>query len=68
MRLAVNHTAEKRDSLEILNEYVEVCNELLNEEAVYKLWLNYIKENTYAAHLGYVDVVNNVLEVGKYLE
>lgn len=68
LRLAVNHTAEKRDSLEILNEYVEVCNELLNEEAVHKLWLNYIKENTYAAHLGYVDVVNNVLEVGKYLE
>ena len=68
LRLAVNHTAEKRDSLEILNEYVEVCNELLNEEAVQKLWLNYIKENTYAAHLGYVDVVNNVLEVGKYLE
>lgn len=68
LRLAVNHTAEKRDSLEMLNEYVEVCNELLNEEAVHKLWLNYIKENTYAAHLGYVDVVNNVLEVGKYLE
>lgn len=67
-RLAVNHTAEKRDSLEILNEYVEICNELLNEEAVHKLWLNYIKENTYATHLGYVDVVNNVLEVGKYLE
>ena len=31
LRLAVNHTAEKRDSLEILNEYVEVCNELLKD-------------------------------------
>lgn len=68
LRLAVRHTASKRGSLEELNEYAEICEELRNEEALHKLWANYTMENAYAAHLKYTDVVDNVLEVGAYLE
>ncbi len=68
LRLAVRHTATKRGSLEELNNYIEICEELKTEEAIHKLWDNYIAENPYAAHLEYADVVDNVLEVGLYLE
>ena len=49
--LAVNHTASKRGSAEMLKEYEEICEELRSEEALHKLWSNYIDENAYAAHL-----------------
>ena len=64
---AVVHTATKRKSLEILNEFIVICEELRNEDALHKLWNNYIEENVYAAHLRYEDMIDNVLEVGKYL-
>lgn len=66
--LAVNHTASKRGSTEMLKEYEEICEELRSEDALHKLWSNYIDENAYAAHLKFEDVVDNVLKVGKYLE
>lgn len=65
---AVVHTATKRKSLEILNEFIVICEELRNEDALHKLWNNYIEENVYAAHLRYEDMIDNVLEVGKYLK
>lgn len=68
LSLAVSHTASKRGSTEVLKEYEEICEEIKNEEALHKLWSNYIDENAYAAHLEFRDVVDNVLEVGKYLE
>ena len=66
--LAVRHTARKRGSTEILKEYEEICEEIKNEKVLHKLWSNYIEENAYAAHLEFSDVVDVVLEVGKYLE
>ena len=68
LSLAVKHTAGKRGSIEVLKEYEEICVDIKNEEALHKLWLNYSQENAYSAHLKFADVVDNVLEVGKYLE
>ena len=42
--------------------------ELRNEEALHRLWNNYAEENSYAAHLKYEDMVDNVLEVGEFIE
>lgn len=67
LKSAVNHTAKKRGSLEELKEYKKICEELKSEEALQKLWENYIKENVYAAHLKYQDMVDNVLAVGRFI-
>ena len=67
LKSAVNHTATKRTSIKELKKYKEICNELRNDEALQKLWDNYIKENIYAAYLSYQDVVDNVLEVGQFI-
>lgn len=67
LKSAVKHTAEKRGSIEILKEYKEICEELRNEEILQKFWDNYVKENLYAAHLKYEDMVDNVLTVGQFI-
>lgn len=67
-RLAVEYTAAKRGSLELLKEYKEICDEMKNEQALQDLWENYIKDNIYASQLKYDDLIANVLEVGKFIE
>lgn len=67
LKIAINHTATKRGSLEKLKEYKEICEDLRSEEALQKLWNNYIKENAYAAHLKYEDMVDNVLVIGQFI-
>ncbi len=61
LRMAVTHTASKRGSLEVISEFAKICEELRNEKTIHKLWNNYAEENSYAAHLKYEDMVDNVL-------
>ena len=68
LKLAVTNTAAKRGSLAAISGYVEICEELRNEEALHRLWNNYVEENSYAAHLKYEDMVDNVFEVGEFIE
>ena len=68
LKTAVTHTASKRGSLETINEFAEICEELRNEETLHRLWNNYAEENSYAAHLKYEDMVDNVLEVGEFIK
>jgi len=68
LKLAVEHTATKRGSLEMMKEYAEICEEIREEQALIEQWNNYIKDNTYAAHLKYTALVDNVLEVGRFIE
>lgn len=68
LRLAVEHTAAKRGSLSLLKDYVAICRELREEQALHTLWINYTKDNPYASHLRFDDLVENVLEFGKYIE
>lgn len=68
LRTAIKHTAEKRDSLEELKVYKEICDELRKETAIRLLWENYAKENSYAEHLLYEEIIDNVENLGKYIE
>lgn len=68
LKLAVEHTAQKRGSLEEIKDYKVICQEILEEDALNSLWNNYAKENGYAAQLDYKDMVNTVLAVGKFIE
>ena len=37
------------------------------DEVLHRLWNNYIEENTYAGHLKYDEIIENVLEVGRFI-
>lgn len=68
LKLAVEHTAQKRGSLEEIKDYKAICQEILEEDDLNRLWNNYAKENGYAAQLDYKDMVNTVLAVGEFIE
>lgn len=68
LKLAVEHTAQKRGSLGEIKDYKAICQEILEEDALNRLWNNYAKENGYAAQLDYKDMVNAVLAVGEFIE
>lgn len=68
LKLAVEHTAQKRGSLEEIKDYKAICQEILEEDDLNRLWNNYAKENGYVAQLDYKDMVNTVLAVGEFIE
>lgn len=67
-KLAVDHTSRKRGSSELLCNYESVCKEVKNQESLRNDWNSYVAEETYAAHLSFEEVVNNVIAVGDYLK
>lgn len=67
-KLAVEHTARKRNSLELMANYEAICAEIKDEPYLANSWRNYTTSETYATHLSFDDVVQNVLKVGNYLE
>ena len=66
-KIAVNHTAAKRGSSKLMPRYRELCEEIKDEPALANLWHIYTEDFSYAAHLSFDDVVQNVVEVGDYL-
>ena len=67
LKLAIDHTAQKRNSLALMNEWKEIINDIRNEEALRVLWTNYITENIYASGLSFDDVVDTVYEIGRFI-
>lgn len=67
-KIAVEHTAKKRNSIELIGKYETICEEIRNEESLASDWHNYVNDETYATHLSFDDVVQNTLEVGNYLK
>ena len=64
---AVEHTARKRGSLELLFEWKEIIQDIREEKALQKLWTNYVEENFYASKLTFEEVVDVVSEIGKII-
>lgn len=64
---AVEHTARKRGSLELLFEWKEIIQDIREEKALQKLWTNYVEEKYYASKLTFEEVVDVVSEIGKII-
>ena len=67
LKLAVEHTARKRNSLQLMNEWEEIITDIRNDDTLRILWTNYITENTYASDLSFDDVVGAVEEIGNLI-
>ena len=66
-QLAVEHTSAKRGSSEMMPKYEKLCKMISAEPDLLAQWKAYTEDFSYAATLSFQDVVQNVVEVGKYL-
>lgn len=67
LKLAVEHTAQKRDSLELMSEWEEIVHDIREEPALHQLWQNYITEHSYAIGLSFSEVVDTIEEIAKQI-
>lgn len=68
LKTAVLATSEKRGSLEELNEYQEIIEEMRDSAFLRRIWAKYQEENTYSEGIGFEDTLNIILEIGMSLE
>ncbi len=66
-KAAVLHTATKRDSLQEMQDYVQILKDIREEPALYLLWNNYVADNKYIGTLGFNEVLDTMDEVAKLL-
>ncbi len=67
LKLAVEHTAKKRGSFEMMAEYEEIIDDIRAETALWNLWNNYCEENKYASGLSFNEVIDAVYAIGKLI-
>lgn len=67
LKAAVLHTAQKRDSLQDMQDWRDILKDIREEPQMYLLWDNYIAENKYIGDLKFHEVLDTVDEVAKLL-
>jgi hypothetical protein len=68
LKEAVIHTASKRGSLDDLQDWKEIVQDIRSEVALQQLWTNYIQDNQFASGLTFSEVVDTVETIGNLLE
>ena len=56
---AIKNTFSKRDSLDVLNDYTQILNDILNYERIKIYWKKYTEKNKYAQGI----IFEKILEV-----
>lgn len=67
LKAAVLHTAQKRDSVQDIEDWRDIIKDISEEPQMYLLWDNYVAENKYIGELEFHVVLNTVEEVAKLL-
>ena len=60
LRVAINYTAEHRESTEIIKDWKNVLEELKDDETMQNQWLRYQKNNFYAEGIEYSDLIDSI--------
>lgn len=63
LKVAVMHTAKKRNSIKDIEEWREILDDIKNEPIMQKFWNNYISENQYVGELSFEEVLKTVEKV-----
>lgn len=66
-RVAVLHTAQKRDSVEDIKDWKDILKDLREEPQMYLLWDNYVAENKYIGDLEFHVILDTLEEVAELL-
>lgn len=67
LKAAVLHTAQKRDSVQDMNDWKDILKDIREEPQMYLLWDNYVAENKYIGDLDFHIVLDTVEEVAKLI-
>lgn len=67
LRLAVMHTAKKRDSVEDIKDWRDILNDIREEPQLYLLWDKYVADNKYIGELAFNEVLDTVEQVAEQL-
>ena len=67
LRMAVIHTAQKRESVEDIRDWKAIIKDIREEPQMYLLWDKYIVENKYIGELEFHQVLDTVDEVANLL-
>lgn len=62
LKAAVLHTAQKRDSIQDMQDWRDILKDIREEPQMYLLWDNYIAENKYIGNLEFHEVLDTVDE------
>ena len=65
---AIENTFKKRNTLIDIDEFVNLINDLYNNDSLKKLWSEYQNKNTYAKGIDFVDVIDSVKIIVNILE
>ena len=68
LKAAVLHTAQKRDSIQDMQDWRDILKDIREEPQMYLLWDNYIAENKYIGDLAFHEVLDTVDEAAKLLD
>ena len=68
LKAAVLHTAQKRDSVQDIEDWHDIIKDIREEPQMYLLWDNYVAENKYIGELEFHIVLDTVEEVAKLLD
>ncbi|MBV6370948.1 nucleotidyl transferase AbiEii/AbiGii toxin family protein [Enterococcus faecium] len=68
LRVAVIHTAEKRDSVDDIMDWRDILKDIREEPQLYLLWDNYAADNKYIGDLKFNEVLDTVDEIAKILD
>lgn len=68
LKAAVLHTAQKRDSIQDMQDWRDILKDIREEPQMYLLWDNYIAENKYIGNLEFHEVLDTVDEAAKLLD
>ena len=58
--LAMKNTFEKRNSMDILNDYKTILNELKESERLNNLWNKYIEKRSYANNIKFINIIKSL--------
>ena len=65
---AIEHTAVKRSSMDMLKDWKDIMRDMREETALYSLWRNYVAENSYAEGLEFHVLLDTVEEIAEMID
>lgn len=68
LKEAVLHTAKKRESIEDMQDWREIVQDIRDEPQMNLLWNNYVADNKYIGDLQFSEVLDTVNEIAELLD
>lgn len=68
LKTAIEQTAVKRSSMDMLKDWKDIMRDMREETALYRLWRNYAAENSYAKGLEFHVLLDTVEEIAEMID